>query len=129
MNGWLSIMGLIAVLILVLGVFAVIQTKRQTEIQKKHPGHPKGYWLGQGIGIGIAVGSGIGVALDNLALGVAIGVAIGTAIGSRLEKQHEDEMRPLTDEEKKLKKQTLLFTVGTLVMGMVVFVLIYLVVK
>jgi hypothetical protein len=128
-NDWLLMMGLIAVLILVLGIFVIIQTNRQTEIRKKHPGHPKGYWLSQGIGIGLAVGSGIGVALGNLAIGVAMGVAIGTTIGASLEKQHEDEMRPLTAEEKKLKKQTFLFAVGTLGVGMVVFGLIYLSVK
>ena len=92
-------------MVLVLGIFAVIQAKKQTEIRKKHPGYPKGYWMNHGIGIGIATGAGIGVAMGNLAIGVAIGVAIGTAIGSGLEKKHKDEIRPITDEEKTLKKQ------------------------
>ena len=122
-------MGLIAVMILVLGVFAVIQNKRQTEIRKKYPGYPKGYWMSQGIGIGIAIGAGIGIAMGNIAIGVAIGVAIGTAIGSGLEKQHKDEIRPITDEEEKLKKQSILFAVSAMMLGFIVFVITYFVAK
>ncbi len=129
MNEWTFIMGLIAVMVLVLGIFAVIQAKKQTEIRKKHPGYPKGYWMNHGIGIGIAIGAGIGVAMGNLAIGVAIGVAIGTAIGSGLEKKHKDEIRPMTYEEKKLKKQSILFSVGTMILGIVVFVIRYFVAK
>jgi hypothetical protein len=44
----------------VLGVFAFIQMRKQTKIQKNLTGHPKGYWLEQGIGIGVAVGVAIG---------------------------------------------------------------------
>ncbi len=129
MNEWTSIMGLIAVMVLVLGIFAVIQAKKQAEIRKKQPGYPKGYWMNNGIGIGIAIGAGIGVAMGNLAIGVAIGVAIGTAIGSGLEKKHKDEIRPMTDEEKKLQKQAILFSVGTMILGIVVFVITYFVAK
>ena len=77
------------------------------------------------MGIGVAIGAGIGVALGNLAIGIAIGVAIGAAIGSGLEKKHKNEIRPLTEEEKKLKKQATLFTIGTLITGIVVFVITY----
>ena len=81
MNNWAFILGLIVVMIIVLGVFAVTKIKKQAEIQKKYPGHPKEYWMSQGIGTGIAIGAGIGVALGNIAIGVAIGVAIGAAMG------------------------------------------------
>ena len=80
-------------MVLMLGVFAVIQSKKQMAIRKTHPGFPKGYWMNQGVGIGIAIGTGLGAALGNIAIGIAIGVAIGAAIGSRLEKQHQDEVR------------------------------------
>ena len=129
MNSWILIMGLIAVLILVLGVFAVIQYKRQAEIRKKYPGYPKGYWTSQGMGIGIAIGAGIGVAMGNIAIGVAIGVAIGAAIGSGLEKQHKDEIRPITDEEENLKKQSLLFAISTMILGIIIFAVTYFVAK
>lgn len=129
MNDWTFIMGLIAVMILVLGVFAVIQTKKLTEIRKKYPGYPKGYWMSRGIGIGIAIGAGIGIAMGYIAIGVAIGVAIGAAIGSGLEKQHKDEIRPITEEEEKIKKQSFLISVGTMLVGIVVFVITYFVAK
>lgn len=119
------IMGLIAVMVLVLGIFATIKIKKQKEIQKKYPGHPKGYWTSQGMGTGIAIGAGLGAALGNIAIGVAIGVAIGAAIGSNLEKQHKDEIRPITDEEKEQQKQSTLFAVGILLVGIVVFVIVY----
>ena len=125
MANWALILGLIAIMILVLGVFAITKIKKQKEIRIKYPGYPKGYWTNQGMGTGIAIGAGIGAALGNIAIGVAIGVAIGAAIGSSLENQHKDEIRPITDEEKELKKQAIMFSVGTLLVGVVVFVIIY----
>ena len=125
MNHWTLIMGLIAVMILVLGVFAVIQNRRQAEIRNKYPGYPKGYWMNQGIGIGIAIGAGLGVALGNIAIGVAIGVAIGAAIGSGLEKRHKDEIRPITDEEENLRKQSIVFAMGMMILGIIVFAVTY----
>lgn len=129
MVNWVLIMGLIAVIVLVLGVFAATKIKKQKEIRKKYPGYPEGYWTNQGMGTGIAIGAGLGAALGNIAIGVAIGVAIGAAIGSSLEKQHKDEIRPITDEEKELRRQAVLFSVGTLLFGFVVFVIIYFVAK
>jgi len=125
MNIWIFNMGLIAVIVLVLGIFAVIQAKKQREIRKKYPGYPKGYWMGKGIGIGMAIGAGMGVAMQNIPIGIAIGAAIGAAIGQGLEKKHKDEIRPLTEEETKLKTQSALFAAGTMVIGIVVFIITY----
>ena len=125
MNYWAFILGLIAIMTVVLGIFAVTKIKKQAEIQKKYPGHPKGYWTNQGMGTGIAIGTGVGAALGNIAIGVAIGVAIGAAIGSSLENQHKHEIRPITDEEKELRKQAILLSVGTLLVGIVVLVVIF----
>ena len=125
MNTWPFIMGLIAVMILVFGILAFVQNKKLAEIRKKYPGYPKGHWMNQGLGSGIAIGAGLGVAMENIAIGVALGVAIGAAIGSRLEKQHEDEIRPITDEEEKIRKQSLLFAISTLLVGLLVFVVVY----
>jgi uncharacterized membrane protein YidH (DUF202 family) len=124
MNISILIIGLIAVMIVVLGVFAYNKIKKQREIRKKYPGYPENYWKGQGLGMGIAIGAGIGAALGNVAIGVGIGVAIGAAIGSSLEKQHKDEIRPITDEEKELQRQVNIFTVGILLIGVVVFAVI-----
>lgn len=121
---WRIAVGLIAVMVLAIGVFAYNKIKKQKEIRQKYPGYPENYWKGQGLGIGIAIGAGIGVALGNVAIGVGIGVAIGAAIGTNLEKQHKDEIRPMTDEEKELQKQATLFSVGILFVGIVVFAII-----
>ena len=126
---WRIIAGLIAVTFLVLGVFAFDKMKKQAEIRKRHPGFPKDYWLGQGMGIGIAIGAGVGTALGNIAIGVGIGVAIGAAIGSSLEKQHKDEIRLMTDEEKALRRQTTIFILGILLVGVVVFAILFFVAR
>jgi len=115
------IIPLIAVFIIAIAVFARRKFKMQQEIRKNNPGYPKGYWLEQGAGVGVAIGAGIGVALGNIAIGVAVGVAIGTAIGSMWETQHKDEMRPMLEEEKKLRKQTILFMIGLLLTALIVF--------
>jgi hypothetical protein len=77
--------------------------------------------MSHGMGAGIAIGAGIGVALGN--------IAIGAAIGAGLEQQHKDEIRPMTDEEKELQKQSTWFAVGSLLVGIVVFITIYFVTK
>lgn len=81
--------------------------------------------MSKGIGIGIAIGAGLGVALNNIAIGVGAGVAIGVGIGSGLEKKHKDEIRPMTDEEKKLKKQSILVALGTMLLGSLIFLFLY----
>jgi len=129
MNIAILFMGLIAILILVLGIFAAIKIRKQNALRDKYPGYPKGYWMSQGTGMGIALGAGVGVALENIAIGVAIGVALGAAIGSSLEKQHKHEIRPITDEEKELRQQAILFSIGTLLIGLILFVVIYLITR
>ena len=126
---WRIAVGLIAVMVLAIGVFAYNKIKKQNEIRQKYPGYPENYWKGQGIGMGIAIGAGIGVALGNIAIGVGIGVAIGAAIGTNLEKQHKDEIRPMTEEEKELQKQVTLFSVGILLVGSVVFAILFFVAR
>ena len=75
--------GLIAVLIVVFGILALIQSKKQAEIRRKYPGYPKGHFMGKGMGIGIAIGanwngaraftatSGPGISLMSEMLGLA----------------------------------------------------------
>lgn len=126
MNNGIFTMAFIAIIILGLGIFAVIKNKRQMEIRKKHPGYPQGYWMGQGIAIGVAIGAGTGVALGNIAIGVGAGVALGAAIGKSLEKQHENEIRPATNEEKQINNQTRIIALGFLVLGVIVVAVLFL---
>jgi len=125
MDSWIFIVVLLGVLVLVIGVFAIIMTKKQKELLKKCPGYPKGYFMGQGMGIGIAIGAGMGVVMGNIAIGVGLGVRVGVAIGSAIEEKHKDEIRPPTEEEKALKKQKMIFAVSLLTLGVLVGILVY----
>jgi F0F1-type ATP synthase membrane subunit c/vacuolar-type H+-ATPase subunit K len=126
MNNWYVLMVLLAVMIAVIGVYAFSTAKKLREIRKKHPGYPVGYFQARGMGIGIALGCGIGVAMNNIGAGVGIGVAIGAAIGVASEKQHKDEIRPPTEEERALKKQKIKFALATFTVGFLVFAIVYL---
>ncbi len=119
------LVALIAIMLVTLFVFAIRQSKKQKEILKNNPGYPEGYWLNRGMGIGIAIGMGLGVALQNIPIGAGVGIALGVAMGKRKELKHKDKMRPLTDEEKKLRKQSIMFSMLTLVVGALVFVAFY----
>lgn len=125
MNELFLLVGLIALLVLALAVVVIIQNRKEQEIRKNNPGYPQEYFINQGVAMGVAFGAGIGVALDNIALGVGIGIALGAAVGFANEKKHKDEIRPLLEEEKKLRKQSLLMIAGVLVLGIAVFLLAY----
>ena len=126
MNSWYVVMGLLAALIVVIGVFAFRMEKKQQEIRKSNPGYPPGYWQGRGMAIGIALGCGVGVALHNIAIGAGVGAAFGAALGTASEKKHKDEIRPHTKEERALKRQKMVFALAIIVAAMLAFVLVYL---
>lgn len=125
MNTWVSMLGLIAVMVIVIGFYAFKMGKKQKALLAKYPGYPKGYFQGQGMGVGMAIGAGLGVALGNIAVGIGIGIAIGAGIGASKEAKHKDEIRPLTAEEKALKKQQVLFATSILTIGLLVAILFY----
>ena len=117
-----AVLGMLA---LVVAARAARQTpgKRTPDLAAQQDKYPEGHWLGVGMAIGIALGAGlgvpIGIALDNLALGLALGpgmgVAIGVAIGSALEQRHKDEIRPLTEHERRTR--TGATTAGVLILA------------
>jgi hypothetical protein len=82
---------------------------------------PQGHWMSVGMCIGIALGyipSLVGLLFDNMssfvAIGPAVGCALGVAIGSALEQKHKDELRPLTEEEKRIRSRVSLVVLGIL---------------
>ena len=115
---WIII--LVAVLIAGIAVVKVAAGKSSREETKRTGKYPKGHYMGVGMAIGMSIGLGIGVAMNNIAIGPAIGAGIGVAIGSAMEKQHEGELRELTEEEKKNKKRAVLVSIGLLLVGMFV---------
>jgi len=91
--------------------------------------YPEGHFVGQWMGIGIALGAGIGVpiglAIGNpgfFGIGLPIGLAIGSAIGAAKEKKAKEEgrIRPLTEQEKKRKKNAIFVGIGLLISGIIV---------
>ncbi len=66
--------------------------------------HPRGYWMGVGISIGVCIGAALGIPLENIGIGIALGTAIGVGIGTSLEQKNKDNIRPLTEQEKKRQK-------------------------
>lgn len=116
---WLMI--LILALIVVIGIAAIPVFKVRQEEYQRTGKHPKGHYLGWGMVIGFGIGMPLGIATDNIALGPAMGLPIGVAIGAALEKKHEDELRPLTEQEEKYQKLAVISGVGLLIAGIVVF--------
>jgi|TARA_Y100000310_G_scaffold144610_1_gene143851 hypothetical protein len=92
--------------------------------------YPEGHYIGAGIAIGLPIGIAIGFSLGNFAIGPGIGVAIGLSIGAAMENKAKKEgrIRPLTIEEKKIKKRTLWIALGVgfimLALGIGVFFLV-----
>jgi hypothetical protein len=110
------------------------RTTQSSGLAAQQGKYPEGHWLGMGISIGIVLGAGFGVAIgtamDNLALGIALGPAmglpIGVAIGSRWEQQHKDEIRPLTEDERRIRRFTTVAGVAILAIGVLAFAAILL---
>ena len=67
---------------------------------KEDKRYTKGHFIGIGIAIGLPIGIPIGLALGNIALGPALGLPIGLSIGIAMEKIHNKNPIPLTQEEK-----------------------------
>jgi hypothetical protein len=63
--------------------------------------YPRGYWTGVGISFGAALGSAIGIVLENIGIGILLGIPIGTGIGMLLEEQFRESVRPLTEQEQR----------------------------
>jgi len=111
------------------------RTSQSSDLVVQQGKYPEGHWLGKGISIGIVLGAGFGVAIgtamDNLALGIALGPAmglpIGVAIGSSWEQQHKDEIRPLTENERRMRRFTTVAGVAILAIGVLAFAAILLV--
>ncbi len=120
-----SLIPVIAVLIVVFGVVA-IYASRETRAETKRTGkYPKGHYLSQGMGIGIAIGAAIGLAMDTIAVGIPIGIAIGAAIGASMEKKHAQELRPMTEKERTMKRRAVALTFVLLIVTMLIAVYLY----
>ena len=82
--------------------------------------HPKGQFIGLGVAFGMVLGVPIGSALGNIALGPAIGAAVGAVTGIILEKKNNPNPRPLTKEEKRIRKRNALIVAGLGIVALLV---------
>lgn len=126
---FLIVVAIIAALLIVLSIGSFLLFNRNLEKADGTGGYPEGHWMGIGIGIGLLLGMPMGllmgIAMDNMAIGIAIGpalgIGLGVAIGSALEKKHREDVRPLTEEELRMKKRLTLVTLKLLIIGILVF--------
>lgn len=104
-------------------------------MEKKNQEYPEGHFIGLWMGIGITIFSGIGVPLSLvlkipglIGIGPAIGVAFGLAIGQSIESKYkrEGKIRSLTEEEKKKRKMLVIAGFSILILGFLVFLMIFL---
>jgi hypothetical protein len=87
------------------------------------------------MGIGGAIFTGLGTTLSALTenfgligIGPAIGIAFGLSIGQSIENKYNKEgrIRPLTEAEKRKRKNVILLGVALLSLGVIVFSILYL---
>ena len=110
-------------ILIVAGFFFLMPVfKLQNKMYKKTGKYPEGHFYSQGIALGMALGLPLGLSLGNMALGPGFGLAIGVAIGKAMEDKNKDKIRPLTQEEKEMRKRTVIFSIVTLVAGICVFI-------
>jgi hypothetical protein len=95
--------------------------------------YPEGHFIGLWIGICMATFTGawipISIALKMpglIGIGPAIGVSIGVAIGASIEAKHKKEgkIRPLTEKEKKNRKNIIWIGIALLFVAVAAFLLV-----
>ena len=103
-------------------------------MENKNNKYPEGHFLGIWMCIGIVIFSLIGVPLsiftDNLGfigIGPAIGVSIGLSVGQSIENKYKQQgkIRPLTESEKKRKKNAVIVGIALLTLGVLIGILLY----
>ena len=88
--------------------------------------YPEGYFISIGIALGIPFGIPLAISLGNMGF-IGTGIPIGLAIGIALEEKYKKEgrIRPLDENEKKKRKILLFVGIGTLILGMILFLLFF----
>ncbi len=103
------------------------------KIDKKYP---EDYFVGKWMGISIAICSGLWIPLcifilkspGFIGLGPAIGISMGLAIGSSIESKYKKEgkIRPLTEQEKNIRKIAVMGGIVILLLGCIMLLLLFL---
>lgn len=111
-------------------IFALFAFKITGKTVKEDEKYPKGYYQSKGLALGIGLGYIIMFVLllliDRMKsfvyLAPTTGILLGLIIGNYLENKHKDELRPLTTEEKRRKKQLKISVLVVLIIGIIAFI-------
>jgi len=122
-------------LFIILLVFLALKTKKKMQENGEVPA--RGHYVNRGMTtympLGFVISIPIGIMTDNLpiaiALGPAFGFALGIIIGSSKEKKHKQEMRELTESEKKLKKTAQFMLFALFLLGVILFIITFYLVR
>jgi hypothetical protein len=124
MQTWvLFAIGIAVIVVVGIGMvmFVLLRNVRTAQGPALQGKYPQGHWMSIGMCIGIAIGcvpSLAGILFDEMssfvAIGPAIGCGLGVAIGSALERKHKDELRPLTEEEQRVRFRMTLVALGAI---------------
>ena len=124
MQTWILLaigIGVIVVASIGMVLLGLVRSARATRDPATQGKYPQGHWMSIGMLVGVLIGSVpaiISILMDRaswlVAMSPAMGLGIGVAIGSALEQRHKDELRPLTEEEKRMRSRVLLVALGTL---------------
>jgi hypothetical protein len=104
------------VIFAILLVLALVVARQRSMLSLNDSRRPQGFWMGVGMNVGLVFGMALGFAVDLfaksdisfLSIGTSAGLVLGVAVGAVLERKHKDELRPLTDAEKKLQRRGIL---------------------
>lgn len=93
-------------------------------MKDKNKKYPEGYFIGIGIALGIPFGIPLAISLGNMAF-IGTGLPIGLAIGIALENKYKEDgrIRPLNENEKKMRKIGLIAGIGALILGIIAFLM------
>ena len=126
MQTWILFAISIAVIVIVgigMVMFVLLRNVSAAQGPAMQGKYPQGHWMSIGMCIGVAIGAVpalVGILLDNMSswagIAPAIGLGLGIAIGSALERKHKDELRPMTEEEQRLRSRLVLAGLGALVL-------------
>ena len=100
------------VIFAILLVLALVVARQRSMLSLNDSRRPQGFWMGVGMNVGLVFGVALGFAVDLfaksdisfLSIGTSAGLVLGVAVGAVLERKYKDELRPLTDTEKKLQR-------------------------
>jgi len=131
---WPTIMIIILVILAVLLIVTIPVARKKQEEIKKTGKYPEGHFVGMWMGIGTAIFSGVGIALSTttgnsglIGIGPALGIGFGLAIGQSIENKYKKEgkIRPLTEQEKKLKQKMIWVAMSLLILGLIAGLVFY----